>query len=123
MLVKVYKTIWTFILCFFVLQTNAQGLQFNSLDSLLTQRTSYRVFGSAPPAFHDHFSISFDLSLWDNANLGYVFNLTGDENSYSLSYLYNNNAGALNFNIDCKSNKISIPLPTALLKKKKLVQG
>ncbi len=115
---KVYKTIWTLILCLYVLQTNAQGLQFNSLDSLLTQRTSYRVFGSAPPVFHDHFSISFDLSLWDNANLGYVFNLTGDENSYSLSYLYNNNAGALNFNIDCKSNKISIPLPATLLKKK-----
>ena len=118
MLVKVYKTIWTLILCLYVFQTNAQGLQFNSLDSLLTQRTSYRVFGSAPPTFHDHFSISFDLSLWDNANLGYVFNLTGDENSYSLSYLYNNGAGTLNFNIDCKSTKISIPLPATLLKKK-----
>ena len=119
MLVKACKTIWTVILCLYVLQTNAQGLQFNSEDSLLTQRTSYRVFGSAtPPVFHDHFFINFDLSLWDNANLGYVFNLAGDENSYSLSYLYNNGAGTLNFNIDCKSNKISIPLPAALLKKK-----
>jgi hypothetical protein len=49
MLVKVYKTIWPLILFLYVFQSNAQGPQFNSLDSLLTQRTSYRVFGAAIP--------------------------------------------------------------------------
>ena len=118
MLVKLYKTILLVILNLYVLQSSAQGLQFNSEDSLLTQRTSYRVFASQAPVFHDHFYIDFDLSLWDNSNLGYVFNLTDEENSYSLSYLYTNGAGTLNFSVDSKSNKISIPLRAALLKKK-----
>lgn len=118
MLVKKDKFILLFILCFPLLATNAQGLQFKSEDSLLTQRTSYHVFSSDAPVFHDHFFIDFDLSLWDNANLGYVFNLCDKGNSYSLSYLYANGVGTLNFNIDSKSNKLTIPLPPALLKKK-----
>jgi len=107
------------LLCLSILHASAQGLQFKSEDSLLTQRTSYRVFNSKIPVFYGHFYISFDLSLWDNANLGYVFNLADKDVSYSLSYLYNNGAGNLNFNIDCKSNKLSIPIPPPLLQKNK----
>lgn len=116
--VKIAKLIPTVILCFPLLTTSAQGLQFKSEDSLLTQRTSFRVFSSHAPVFQDHFYIAFDLSLWDNANLGYVFNLSDAAGSYSLSYLYTNGAGILNFNIDSKSNKLKIPLPADLLKKK-----
>lgn len=107
----------TFILCLSVLNAAAQGLQFKSEDSLLTLRTSYRVFNSKVPVFYGHFYISFDLSLWDNSNLGYVFNLADKDQSYSLSYLYANGAGSLNFNIDAKCNKLSIPIAAALLKK------
>jgi hypothetical protein len=85
MLGKVFKTILFFIPCFYVLNTNPQGLLFKSEDSLLTQRTSYCVFNSGFPVFYGHFYISFDLSLWDNANLGYVFNLADKDLSYSLS--------------------------------------
>ena len=122
MLVRVYKIVLPFLLCFHVLNARAQGLLFKSNDSLLTQRTSLSVFGSDAPVFHDHFFVNFDLSLWDNSNLGYVFDLSDKDNSYSLSYLYTNNAGSLNFNIDCKSNKIKIPLPDSLLKKKKWIK-
>lgn len=118
MLVKIDKFIWCFILCFPLLSIHAQGLQFKSEDSLLTQRTSYHVFSSEVPVFRDHFYIDFDLSLWDNANLGYVFNLSDKGNSYSLSYLYANGSGNLNFNIDSKSNKLKMPLSPSLLKKK-----
>ena len=97
----------------------AQGLQFNANDSLLTKRTSFNVFKSKPVEFKNHFFIDFELSVWDTSSLGYVFNLAEKNNSYSLSYLYNNDAGSLNFNIDSKSNKIKIPLPSALLKRKK----
>ncbi|HWB93009.1 MAG TPA: hypothetical protein VG605_14195 [Puia sp.] len=118
MLVKIDKFILCFILCFPLLSIHAQGLQFKSEDSLLTQRTSYHVFSSDVPVFGDHFFIAFDLSLWENANLGYVFNLTDKANSYSLSYLYTNGTGNLNFNIDSKSNKLKMPLSPSLLKKK-----
>ena len=108
------------LLCLPVLTTRSQGLLFKSEDSLLTQRTSLHVFDTHPPVFQDNFFIEFDLSLWDNANLGYVLDVADNinDNSYSLSYLYNNGAGTLNFNIDRKSNKLVIPLPASLLHKK-----
>ena len=120
MLVKAYNIILSAILCFSVLTARSQGLLFKSEDSLLTQRTSLHVFDTHPPVFQDNFFIEFDLSLWDNANLGYVLDVADNlnDNSYSLSYLYTNGAGTLNFNIDRKSNKLAIPLPADLLHKK-----
>jgi two-component SAPR family response regulator len=102
----------------------AQGLQFNSNDSLMSQRTSYVVFANETPTFNNHLYISFDLSLWDNDHLGYVFNITdAKNNSYSLTYIYNyNGSPTLNFNIDSKSNKIEIPLSLGQLKNRKWIK-
>ena len=120
MLVRIRPIIPLLLLCLPVLTARSQGLLFKSEDSLLTQRTSLHVFDTHPPVFQDNFFIEFDLSLWDNANLGYVLDVADNinDNSYSLSYLYNNGAGTLNFNIDRKSNKLVIPLPAGLLHKK-----
>ncbi|QHS56381.1 hypothetical protein GWR56_12845 [Mucilaginibacter sp. 14171R-50] len=120
----VYKIICTLIILLSTLQGNAQGLQFNSNDSLLSRRTSYMVFAGDKPTFHDKLSIKFDLSLWDNDHLGYVFNITDTKsNSYSLTYIYNHNGSpTLNFNIDSKSNKIEIPLNLAQLKKRNWIK-
>ena len=97
----------------------AQGLQFNSNDSLMEKRTSYSVFKQESPTFNDELSIAFQLALWDNSHLGYVLNLAdGKNNSYSLSYIYLNGTPYLNFNIDSKSNKITIPLSAAQLSKR-----
>lgn len=91
---------------------------FNSNEFLLNKRTSYNVFNYITPTFDNHLTISFDLSLWDNQNLGYIFSLTGKHDSYSLSYLFHNEA-VLNFNIDRKSNKLKIPLSQSQLGKRK----
>ncbi|HTK20814.1 MAG TPA: hypothetical protein VL442_14915, partial [Mucilaginibacter sp.] len=117
-----YKTFFLLLFTFQFLDSKAQGLLFNSNDSLLTKRTSLRVFSNDVPEFYDHLYINFDLSLWDNAHLGYVFNLAEKDNSYSLSYLYMNSSGFLNFNIDRKSNKIQIPLDRSMLKKGKWIK-
>ena len=106
-------------LIFCIPEVKPQGLQFNSNDSLVTKRTSLNVFNSKRIEFKDHLFINFDLSVWDTSNLGYILNLAEKNNSYSLSYLYDNGAGFLNFNIDSKSNKIKIPLSSSLLKRKK----
>lgn len=116
---NLYKTVFLFLLALHVFDGKAQGLLFNSNDSLLTKRTSLHVFSDQVPEFKDHLFINFDISLWDNAHLGYVFNLAEKDNSYSLSYLYMNGAGSLNFNIDRQSNKIQIPLDASMLKKGK----
>jgi len=111
-----------FFLFFHIIGAQAQGLMFNSNDSLLNKRTSYDVFSTHPKLFQDRLSISFDLSLWDTKNLGYIFNLTEKNNSYSLSYLYFNGAAYLNFNIDRKSNKLKIPIQTSQLHKRKWIK-
>ncbi|MEN0054988.1 MAG: hypothetical protein AAGC65_15035, partial [Mucilaginibacter sp.] len=100
-------------------RSSAQGLMFNSNDSLMDERTSYTVFSKDIPTFYDHLKMDFDLSLWDNEHLGYVFNIIDDKNnSYSLTYIYNyNGLPTLNFNIDSKSNKIKIPLSLSQLNK------
>jgi DNA-binding SARP family transcriptional activator len=116
------KTILFFILTLGFLDCKAQGLLFNSNDSLLTKRTSLQLFRSEVPLFQDRLLINFDLSLWDNAHLGYVFNLADRDNSYSLSYLYMDGAGYLNFNIDRQSNKITIPLQASMLRKGKWIK-
>lgn len=115
---RVYKLVFLFVLLLPTFKGHTQGLQFNSNDSLLSRRTSYRVFNNSQPTFRDHFLISFDMSLWDNEHLGYVFNITDTKNnSYSLTYIYNGSP-TLNFNIDSKSTKIQIPLTPGLLKKR-----
>lgn len=117
---KVYKIVFLFGLLVPTLKGQAQGLMFNSNDSLMGERTSYTVFSSDAPTFYDHLRMDFDLSLWDNEHLGYVFNIIdGHKNSYSLTYIYNiDGSPALNFNIDSKSNKIKIPLRLSQLNKR-----
>src|SRR3954466_7538738 len=89
---KVYKMLLLFTTMLTVQRSNAQGLMFNSNDSLMDQRTSYTVFSKDIPTFYDHLKMDFDLSLWDNDHLGYVFNIIDDKNnSYSLTYIYNYN--------------------------------
>jgi len=124
LLPQAYKIVFLLVMLLPAVKSKAQGLQFNSNDSLMSQRTSYVVFANEAPTFNDHLSINFDLSLWDNDHLGYVFNITDTKsNSYSLTYIYNyNGSPTLNFNIDSKSNKIEIPLSLAQLKKRKWIK-
>jgi two-component SAPR family response regulator len=120
---EVYKVVFLLIMLLPSFKGIAQGLLFNSNDSLLSKRTSYEVFKTETPNFKDHLLISFDLSLWDNEHLGYVFNIIDSkDNSYSLSYIRSNNSSYLNFNIDSKSNKIKIPLSLAQLKKRNWIK-
>ncbi|XHR93386.1 kelch repeat-containing protein [Mucilaginibacter sp. UC70_90] len=113
------KLVLLFIILLSATESRGQGLQFGSNDSLMSKRTSYQVFKDDLPTFHDHLVIGFDLSLWDNQHLGYILNLTDDKgNSYSLSAIYNHGS-FLNFNIDSRSNKLSIPLADTMLKRRK----
>jgi two-component SAPR family response regulator len=125
---KLFSKLWVygFVLClsalFVSINAQGQGLMFNANETLLNQRTSYDVFNYTTPTFDNHLIISFDLSLWDNENLGYIFSLTGKHDSYSLSYLYFHDKAVLNFNIDRKSNKLNIPLEQSQMGKRKWIK-
>ncbi len=120
--IKIYRIAFFLLLLFHLTGAHAQGLMFNSNDSLLNKRTSYTVFNTNAPLFRDNLSINFDLSLWDNKNLGYIFNLSSKSNSYSLSYLYFSGVGYLYFNIDRKSNKLKIAIPQSQLHKRQWIK-
>ncbi|PWK67085.1 hypothetical protein LX99_04943 [Mucilaginibacter oryzae] len=119
---KAYKIVLLFITLFAAAKGYGQGLQFGSNDSLMSRRTSYQVFKDGPPTFRNRLTIAFDFSLWDNQHLGYILNLTDEKgNSYSLSSIYNQGS-YLNFNVDSRSNKLSIPLADSLLKRRKWIK-
>ncbi|WCT14078.1 kelch repeat-containing protein [Mucilaginibacter jinjuensis] len=102
--------------------SKAEGLMFSSNDSLVAKRTSYDVFKATTPVFKEHLLIDFDLVLWDKNHLGYIFNVSDKNNSYSLSYINTDNTSYLNFNIDRVSNKLKIPLQDSQLKKHKWIK-
>ena len=110
------------LILFFPVFSKAQGLMFCSNDSLVDKRTSYNVFAKHVPVFKTHLLISFDLLMWDRDHLGYIFDIAGKNNSYSLSYLNTNDAAYFNFNIDRVSNKLKIPLQGTDLKKRKWIK-
>ncbi|RFS20064.1 hypothetical protein DVR12_20295 [Chitinophaga silvatica] len=101
----------------------AQGLLFNSNDSLLAQRTSYDVFSGTGPEFRQSFSINFDLSIWDRKHFGYIFSLRDQKSkSYSLSYIFSDDRiGYLYLNIDNESQKIRIPLSPSRMAKRQWI--
>lgn len=116
---------WIFLLrlCLLFLlvsSAKAQGLLFNSNDSLLLKRTSYQVFSGTVHRFQDQFQISFDLSIWDKKHFGYLLTLKDDAGKlYTLSYLYpGKDTGFLHFNIGNESNKIKIRLTPEQLRQR-----
>jgi two-component SAPR family response regulator len=114
------RGIWiVFSLLFFGLQESAaQGLRFNSNDSLINKRSSYDVFSKQTPKFDKELILAFDLSIWDLEHFGYILNITDQQQkSYSLTYIHSNDQGSLYFNIDGKQSKLKMPLDKAILKK------
>jgi DNA-binding SARP family transcriptional activator len=99
-------------------KSEAQGLRFNSNDSLINKRSSYDVFRNQTPKFDKELNLSFDLSIWDLEHFGYILNITDkQQSSFSLTYIHSNNQGSLYFNIDGQLSKLKIPLAVDLLKK------
>lgn len=108
---RLFSTLMVLVMLLICSKANAQGLLFNSNDSLLLKRTSYQVFDGAPQ-FNNHFSISFDLSIWDKKHFGYILTVKDDAGRlYTVSYLYpGKDMGYLHLNVGNESNKIKIQL-------------
>lgn len=102
-----YIGIFISLLCFLCLRVNAQGLEFNTYESEIVQKTSFSVFGENPLTFNEYFSISYDLAILDCWSLGYVsrFQDTKCENAdvYSFVFSYDNEEHSyLKFNVEAK---------------------
>jgi len=121
------KLIFKIILIIYSLIPNsliAQGIEFNSNDNLISNRTSYNVFEYNQPEFTNTFSFEFGLSINNPLTFGYIFSIKdiGKDNSYSLSYTNtSSNAAQLKFNLDAVKNIFTIPIEAKFLGSKKWI--
>ena len=115
------KTIFKLLLFAYLLIPNlliAQGVEFNSNDNLISNRTSYNVFEYNQPKFTGEFSFEFSLSINNPLSFGYIFSIKNKENtnSYSLSYINTSaDSGQIKFNLDAVKNIFTIPIKADLL--------
>jgi two-component SAPR family response regulator len=103
----------------------AQGVEFNSNDNLISNRTSYNVFEYHQPKFTNKFSVEFSLSINNPSSFGYIFSIKDKNNtsSYSLSYVNTSNtSGQIKFNLDALKNIFSIPIEAELLGSRKWIE-
>ena len=91
---------------------NAQGIEFNSSDFPIINRTSYNVFEYKQPKFSGEFNIDFELSIKDPDKFGYIINIKDNKNpvSYSLVYVsVDKDYGEIKLNLDGVKTLVSIP--------------
>ena len=105
---------WFLIPC---LELTAQGLKFNSNDSVISKRTSFNLFEYEKPKIEGDLTISFELSFYETPSFGYIFNIKDKSNpiSYSLALVFEKDQTGtiqnfLKFNIDNEEEIFSIPL-------------
>lgn len=108
-------------LCLPTVHLPAQGLLFTGGKQAIKERTSYRVFKEGcTPSFKKSFRLSFDLSIRDFNNFGYIFSLRNGGASlyYSFTYIYiNDKEGQLKFNTDGVVNHLGVTLENEWLKR------
>lgn len=80
--------ILTFILLFVTLQSSAQGLMFNGMESSIDERTSYDVFSSRKQKFTDVLKIEFSLSMYLPSDFGYILRIKNNEDERIFNLLY-----------------------------------
>lgn len=100
----------------------SQGLLFQANDKPIKERTSLQIFPDEDsPSFTDHFQLSFELSIRNPNQLGYLFLLKGKEykENFSFTYAYLDGQKCnFKFNIDGKKNCYTLNLDHKYLKNK-----
>ena len=114
-----------FICCLTSLYSYAEespgGLLFTSGAEKVDKRTSLVIFGDKFQKFEDYFHLSFDLSIWDIKQFGYVFRVINDQkqevdfvfvNFYGVDKMY------LDFHSPITHKSVQIPIPEEAIRKK-----
>ena len=100
------------------------GLLFTSSTDLINNRTSLLLFDDKPEKFKDSFSISFDLSIWDIKQFGYVLRVVNDRKE-EVDFVFVNFYGEDNMYLDFHSpithKSVPIPISKEDIKQKKWI--
>ena len=93
-------------------EKSTNGLLFTSSTDSINNRTSLILFDDKPEKFTNSFSISFDLSIWDIAQFGYVLRVV-NEKKEEVDFVFVNFYGEDNMYLDFHSpiTHKSVPIP------------
>ncbi|GAB1415397.1 hypothetical protein MASR2M117_08030 [Paludibacter sp.] len=95
-----------FICCVATLYSVAEvspgGLLFTSSQEKVDSRTSLVVFSNKNQQFKDSFSLSFDLSIWDQEHFGHIFRVI-DDKRHEVEFVFVNFYGVDNMYLDFHS--------------------
>lgn len=101
-------------LIIFILITHslcAQGLKFLGNNYLIDERTSYSVFSGGPKTIKSDLFISFDLSIQQFNQFGYIFRLKeyNTKSIYNLTFTYlDDTRSTFRFNLEGRDNLLSV---------------
>lgn len=89
------------------------GILFRSSAEPVSNRTSLSLFDKKLQKFEDEFSISFELSIWDIKQFGYILRIINEENQ-EVDFVFVNFRGEddlyLDFHSPITHNSVSIPI-------------
>lgn len=88
-----------------------QGLQFNSNDKLIAERTSYSVFKDKSEVFKDFIEFNFQLSIINSSSFGNIISIKDNENSHYYDLIYaskNDSISYLKLNLESKTTLLTI---------------
>lgn len=85
------------------------GLKFHGSELPINERTSYNVFSDYEAEFAQQFSIEFDLSLYPETEIGYIFRIKNRKNDRIFNLFFDGQGHNLvfKFNEEGKSNLIT----------------
>ena len=102
-------------------EESSGGLLFTSSAEKVDKRTSLVIFGDKFQKFEESFELSFDLSIWDIKQFGYVFRVINEQrqevdfvfvNFYGIDKMY------LDFHSPITHKSVQIPIPEEVIMKK-----
>ena len=105
-------------------QETSGGLLFTSSAEKVDKRTSLILFGDKLQKFEDSFTISFDLSIWDINQFGYVFRAI-NEQKQEVDFVFVNFYGTdkmyLDFHSPITHKSVQIPISEESIYKKEVL--
>ncbi|MBN2484386.1 MAG: DNA-binding transcriptional activator, partial [Bacteroidales bacterium] len=85
------------------------GLKFNGNEQPIDKRTSYNVLGNKTVTFSDSLQVGFDISLYPETQIGYIFRIKNKESNKIYNLFFDGQGDVLKFkfNEEGENNLIS----------------
>lgn len=87
---------------------NAQGLRFAGLEQPIDKRTSLEVFPSKSPVFTGNFSMAFDMEIYQESPIGYIFRIKNRREGAVYNLFYDGKGDVHRFQLNEEGSRVLI---------------